>query len=482
MSCELHKVGIRTRLLAAAVALVLAGSAQAITQVGGGATLPSVGYLGPNAATTTNLQFIGIGVGPTNIYAASLFGAVQTAYGNPVSYCLTGSGAGKSILAGAGSTTASCTPAMTGFGGAAAGRFDLTQPNFAAADSPLSAADLTAYHSGRGAAAWPTQFPAVAGAVGITFNLKDTTGAQITSASFTTVQLCKIFSHTITNWSDATLASAFTLPPGHVVPSVAINLQYRRDGSGTTFAFSNFLTNNCGSAGLAHVFETSQTFGSTTGMPSSAAATNSVVSMFFPPLPIPPTLLPSNWVGSSGDTGVAMAVSGTPNSIGYVEAANVHQLNLVGVTNLALAKVNGRDPLTDFGAPVNVNVAAIVYNELIGSNNNGNGTATVTPILSAPPTQCIALVPPASYAVAGSKGGLLPTSSYPIVAISYLLGNAQSNEPIDLVATQNLVNAPYNATVKSLVSPGLIGPGTGLAFLNLGTGAFSPTAPGACLH
>jgi phosphate transport system substrate-binding protein len=476
MSYGLNKFSTRTKLLGAAVALVLAGSAQAVTLVGGGATLPSVGYVGANAATTTNLQFMGAGTGATNIDAGSLLGVIQTQSSNVVSYCLTGSGAGKNILAGVVGTSpnTNCTAAKLGFGGTTAGR-TLTQASFAAADAPLAASDVSNYHTGRGVAAWPTQFPAIAGAVGIALNLKDTAGNQITNANFTTVQVCKIFSHTVTNWNDATLASAFPSP--HVAPNQAINVEYRSDGSGTTFSFSNFLTNNCGSAGLANVFETSQTFGSTAGGPAGMALAGSVVTNDFPS----GTTMPNGWVGSSGNTGVAMAVSSTANSIGYVEAANAQKLNASGMTSIQLAKVNNEDPLANFGTPLALPGAAIVYNEAIDTANNTNGTAKLAAIDGAPSTQCIALVAPANYAVVGSKGGVLK-SGYPIVAISYLLGNAQSNPVGDLAATQFLVNGPYNSTVTNDVDPGLVGPGTGLAFLTLGTGAFGNTAPGDCLH
>lgn len=470
MSHGLNKFSTRTKLLVGALALVLAGASHATgTLVGGGATLPSVGYVGTNAATTSTLQFTG-----TGIASNSLFGAYQAQTGNPsASYCLTGSGAGKNILAGATgfSVQNACSSAKSGFGAPAVSRTDLTQPNFAAADSPLATSDLANYHTGHGAAAWPTQFPAIAGAVGIAINLKDSAGTQLT-ANFSTAQVCKIFSGTVTTWNDASLASAFTLASGHTIPAQPINVQYRQDGSGTSFSLSNFLTNNCGSAGLSQVFETSQTFGSTTAGAGGTPAAGSVISNFF-------STLPSTWTATSGNTGVANAVGSTANSVGYVETANVLALNAAGVTSLVLANVNSKSPTTNFGSALTLPGAAIVYNEVIGSTNNTNGTATLSAISGAPSTQCIALVAPANYAVAGSKGSVVPSTSYPIVAISYLLGNAQSNGT-DLTNTANLVNAPYNSTLQSAAT--LVGPGKGLAFLTLGTGAFTATAPGACLN
>lgn len=471
MSYGLNKFSTRTKLTVGALALVLAGMSHASgTLVGGGATLPSVGYVGTGAATTSTLQFSGSGIA-----AGSLFGVYEAQTGNPaISYCLTGSGAGKNVLAGGviGTSTFSvqnaCSSAKLGFGAPAVSRTDLTQPNFAASDSPLAASDLTNYQAtgAHGASAWPTQFPVIAGAVGIGFNLVDSAGAQVTAAelNLSTVQVCKIFSGTVTLWNDPALATAFSLPAGHTVPATAINVQYRSDGSGTSFSLSNYLANNCGSAGLSHVFETSQNFSGAGGVVSN-----------FPGLPA------SNWTGSSGNTAVANAIApatGGNGNIGYVETANAVALAL---PKLQLASVAGKSPITNFGSALSLPAAAVVFNEVISSTNAASGAAQLTPIAGAPSTQCIALVPPANYAVAGSRGGIVPATSYPIVAISYFLGNAQANGT-DLANTANLVNAPYNSTITSAVNT--VGAGKGLAFLSLpATGApFTATAPGACLH
>jgi len=462
------KLSTRTKLMAGALALAIAGLSHAGTQAGGGATMPSIGYVGSNAAS--NLQVWGTSASnPADpIATGSLFGVYQAQSGNPnVSYCLTGSGAGKNVLAGgtiggvAFSVQNACTKnssgTVTGFGAGLTGvnRTDLTQPNFAASDSPLSASDLTNYQAGHGSTAWPTQFPAVVGAVAIAFNLKDNTGAQVTSseANFTDAQICQILSHTVTTWDQ--VSSAFTLPAGHSIPANPINVQYRSDGSGTTFSLSNHLANVCGTIN-SHVFETNQAF-------------TSVVANFVSPVP-------SNWTGSSGNASVANAVANTANSVGYVETANALATN----PGLQFGNVNGKSPTANFGSALTITSSALVYNEVISGTNNTNGTAALVAISSPPATQCIALVPPSSYAVPGSRGGILPSTSYPIVGVSYLLGNAQGNLTADLASTQGLVNAPYNSTITGSVTT--IGGTTGLAFLSLGTGAFSATAPGACLH
>lgn len=142
MSYGLDHLSIRTKLIAGALALVMAGASHAdgATLVGGGATLPSIGYVGLNAATMT--QVSGSNIDPTSLFGVALPDA---------SYCLTGSGTGKNILAGFANNNVQnpCPVDLTGtrhgFGAPAVGRKDLAQPNFAATDAPLSATDYSNY-------------------------------------------------------------------------------------------------------------------------------------------------------------------------------------------------------------------------------------------------------------------------------------------------------------------------------------------------
>jgi phosphate transport system substrate-binding protein len=486
MSYGLRKLSTGTKLVAVAFALAMAGVSHAQTQVGGGATLPSIGYVGINAAT--NLQVWGNSTtNPTDpIAPGSLFGVYEAQTGFPnVSYCLTGSGAGKDILAGgtiggvAFSVQNSCTKnsagTVTGFGADLTGvdRSDLSQPDFIGADSPLAASDYLNYQTSHGTAAFPTQFPAVAGAVALAFNLIDSQNHQVTSSevNFSTAQVCEIFSGTVTNWDSTDLASAFTLPAGDSILSAPINVQFRSDGSGTTFSLSNFLANNCGTDITSHVFEANQAF-------------TSVVANFFPSgVPSGNGTTTPLWAGASGNPAVANAVADKANSIGYVETANALATN----PGLNFADVNSKSPITNFGSPLSIASGDVVFNEVINNTNNTNGTAALealssVPNVTAPPadSKCIVLVPPADYAIAGSRGGIVPSTSYPIVAISYLLANAQGTESGDLTNTQNLVNAPYNSSITGSVTT--IGAGTGLAFLTVSSSAFSSTAPGTCVN
>jgi phosphate transport system substrate-binding protein len=411
----------RMTKLAGALVLTLAAasSAHAAIQVGGGATLPALGYVG-NVTHRLNSA-------PTS---TSLFGAYKTVFANiGASYCQTGSGAGKNILAGVSGTNVqngcpdgSATP--TGFGAATVGRTTLTQPDFAASDSPLSTGDYNNYVANRGASR-PLQFPAVAGGIAIVYrNDKSTTKLNLTTA-----QVCGIFSGTITTWS----ALGQPLPASG---NDTLQVVYRSDGSGTSFGLSNFLSANCPADAAGHHFITDQAFSNAVsqyGLPSS------------------------NWSGQSGNANVVNAiVNGTTDGfIGYAEAANA--LAVAG----NMATVNGKSPTADLGDATNhkltINSTDVVYNNAI-SGVDSNGRPVVSPISGAPSTNCIALVKPDSYATLPSS-----VSGYPIVAVSYLLGNSQGNGA-DATDVRNLLGAPYNSSVVAATKT--IGAGKGLVFLN----------------
>jgi phosphate transport system substrate-binding protein len=426
----------RIKMLAGAVAfaVVSMGSVAhaATTLVGGGATLPAIGYVGDVSHKQTDPAATG-----------SLFAVFSSITGNPaVSYCQTGSGAGKNILAGVSGTSVqnACpdTGTITGFGAATALRTDLVQPNFAAADSPLASTDYSNYIANH-TTSKPVQFPAVAGAVAIGFNKTDDQGTRLSSVNLSDAQICSVFSGQVTSWGDSTLASAFSLPSGHTI-SGAISVAFRSDGSGTTFAFSNHLSNVCSGTASKH-FVTDQTF-------------TNVVALF--------GAVPSTWVGASGNAAVAAAIgntSATNGTIGYVEAANAV------AASISFAKVNGRDPLADLGDPTThkLQIAStdVVFNQVISGADPTTGAAVLAAISPVPTTSCVALVKPSSYATPAPS-----SPGYPIVAVSYLLGNSNGNGRQDTAPTQRLLSAPYNTAITGSASLTKIGAGTGLVFLN----------------
>ena len=446
------RIGVCAKWMMGALALAIASMSYASsnTLVGGGSILPAIGYVGDS--TSNPVYPAGSG---------SLFGVYSAQTGNPsVSYCRTTDGIALEVFDGGsigtqGTVNVQGTCPNLGFGAKTVGRTDLTQPNYVSLDTSLSATDFSNYQAGHGTGDYPTQFPALAAAIAIAFNLTDSEGNKVTSSevNFTDAQLCSIFDGTVTNWDATSLASAFTLPAGDSIPSEPINVQYRSEGNGTTFSLSNHLAYACGEIDSTY-FETSQSF-------------TTVVSNFEP-------TIPSNWTGSSGNAAVANAVANTANSIGYVETANALATN----PGLQFADVNSTSPTANFGTALTITGSALVYNEVISGTNSANGTAAIVALSNPPSTQCIALVKPANYAIPGSSGGIVPTGTYPIVAIAYLLANVEGNGS-DLTNTRGLLESPYNSTIKSSVTT--VGPETGLAFLTLGTNAFTAADVGSCL-
>ena len=417
------------------------------------------------------------------VSTTSLFGVSGVA----VSYCLTGSGTGKNILVGgvandnvqnACPTSTSGGVTLSGFGAPAVSRTDLTQPNFVGADVPMSATDFSNYinvHDDNN----PVEFPAVVGAIAIAFNLTDNLDNPVTSSevNFSDAQLCLIFSGQASNWDDARLASAFTLPAAHSIPSAPINVQYRLDGSGTTFAFSNHLATACNTT--ANPLEASQTFFTTT------AGTTYMVQNFFTGaggLPNGDGTFTPKWTGFSGDAALADAILWTNNSIGYVETANALAID----PSLQLANVDGTSPTANFNSTLELRLLSIAFNSAIDPTNNSNGTATIEALTNSVhplPTgsnACIVLVKPSDYAVPGNNvlGFINPVGNYPIVAVSYLLGNSVGNGA-DLANTRTLVTSPYNTSIRSTVTT--IGGSTGLQYLDTTTkSVFSTSQVSGC--
>lgn len=440
---------LKAKLAIGALALAMATVSYAgTTLVGGGATLPAIGYVGTGAQT--NHQVFPAGTG-------SLFGVYSAVRGNPqVSYCQTGSGAGKNTLAGVSgfSVQNACAPDSTGayhgFGANATGvgRSDLTQPSFAAADSPLSTTDVSNYQTNH-SSTFPVQFPAVAGAITIGMNMKTAKGVVLNSSNtnFSDAQICSIFSGAVTNWADPTLASAYTLGSGDSIPSTTIKVQFRSDGSGTTFSFSNHLTAVCPAVSGNH-FLASQTF-------------TQVVSQFQP-------TIPSTWTGSSGNPAVTAAIAATAGSIGYAEMANSLQ------AGIGFAKVNGVDPAT-FGSPVTIASSSLkAYNAISSTTWGTNGQPQLVAISGAPSNSCLELVDPSTYAS--------PSSGYPIIAVSYLLGDSSGNPSADLTNIRNLIGAPYNSTITGSASLTQFGTGKGLALLNVSGTVLSTATVNSCVN
>jgi phosphate transport system substrate-binding protein len=147
-----------------------------------------------------------------------------------------------------------------------------------ASDAPLNAAQLKA-------AKGVVQFPWSLGAVVPAYNLK---GAP-DHIKLTGQVLADMFLGNVTTWNDPAIAK---LNPGVKLPATKITPVYRTDGSGDTYAFTDYLS------------KVSPTFSSKVGVGTQVK---------FP-----------TGVGGDGSSGVAGAVSATDGAVGYLTIAYVN--------------------------------------------------------------------------------------------------------------------------------------------------------------
>jgi phosphate transport system substrate-binding protein len=172
--------------------------------------------------------------------------------------------------------------------------------DFGASDGPMSDENLakaprTLWH-----------IPTVAGAVAVSYNLE---GNPQLSLDGTT--LAGIFLGTITKWNDPAIAALnadVKLPPDDIV------VVHRSDGSGTSFIFTDYLSNVS---------------------PDWKQKVGKGVSVSWPV-----------GLGGKGNAGVAGQVKQTPGAIGYVELAYAHQ-NKLPFANMKNASGNFITPTVD---------------------------------------------------------------------------------------------------------------------------------------
>jgi phosphate transport system substrate-binding protein len=153
---------------------------------------------------------------------------------------------------------------------------------FGASDAPLKAAELD--KDGL------VQFPTVMGAIVPVVNIEGVKAGDLVLDGAT---LAKIFAGEIKMWNDPAIAK---LNPNANLPSQAIAVVHRSDGSGTTFIFTDYLS------------KASADWKSKVG---SATAVEWPVG-----------------IGAKGNEGVANNVAQTRGSIGYVEYAYAKQNKL----------------------------------------------------------------------------------------------------------------------------------------------------------
>jgi phosphate transport system substrate-binding protein len=153
---------------------------------------------------------------------------------------------------------------------------------FGATDAPLKAKDLEE--------AGLAQFPMVMGGIVPVVHLTGVKGDELTLDGKT---LADIFLGKIKAWDDPAIAK---LNPGLKLPSTAIAVIHRADGSGTTFNFTDYLSK---------------------ASPDWKDKVGEATSVDWP-----------TGIGAKGNDGVANNVAGTEGALGYVEYAYAKQNHL----------------------------------------------------------------------------------------------------------------------------------------------------------
>jgi len=196
--------------------------------------------------------------------------------------------------------------------------------DFGASDAPLSDAQLSN-------ATGLVLMPETLGGVAITYNLESHGVSNSAVINFTGDVLAQIYMGKITQWNDPAILA---LNPNLRLPKAAITAVHRSDGSGTTYAFTDYLS------------AVNPEWKSTVGRSTSVT------------WPVDKT---ATGIGAKGNAGVAGTVANTPGSVGYVDviyavgeslgigavknaAGNFIVPNLQTITNAAASATGTPDP------------------------------------------------------------------------------------------------------------------------------------------
>jgi phosphate transport system substrate-binding protein len=390
----------KAALAAAIISAPLAASATDL--VGGGASLPALAYVGDNFTTTNPQSRLSSDVLPdagqdsagidyefTNVTTGSIFAAFQTANApHTASYCQTGSGTGKRVLVGANALNANgdCRDYSTSpVGFSAPG--SQTDPDFVGSDAPLTADDVTDFLNGPRANRQDlVQVPALGALIALPLNLGDDVfGNPISRPNLSNTQVCDIFSGDATSWDQI----------NPTWPSQPINVVYRSDGSGTTFAFTQYLAANCN--GSQVIFNTNEDFAAAAPVGDYAVGTP-----------------------ASGNGGIITEVSSTDWSVGFANLANV-----LAEQGLDYADVEGEDPADTTQIAYDSN--DLLTGQVLGDVNPFTGLPQPESV-SGIDSNCVLVINPAAQL----------TGAYPIAAVTNLLTYTDGNS--DPQALENLVD------------------------------------------
>jgi phosphate transport system substrate-binding protein len=176
-------------------------------------------------------------------------------------------------------------------GGSGKGRTDLQTGvvDFCGSDGLVKPEDVSKF---KGAFLY---FPTVAAPITVSYHVQGVDSLQLSPET-----IAKIFLRQIKTWNDKAIAAD---NPGAKLPSTAIVVAHRSDGSGTTEQFTKFLK---------------------AATPAWTLDSGSTVAW------------PADTQGGNGNSGVAQIITGTNGAIGYVDFSDAK------ATNLKFAKVKNK--------------------------------------------------------------------------------------------------------------------------------------------
>jgi phosphate transport system substrate-binding protein len=212
--------------------------------------------------------------------------------------------------------------------------------DFGGSDAPVKEADLDA--------AGLIQVPTVMGGVTIVMNVPGITSGKL---KLDGVTAANIFRGAITKWNDPAIAK---LNPGMALPDLAITVAHRSDGSGTTYAFTNYLAKQ--SADFLR----------------DVGAGNTVN-------------WPANALGGKGNPGVAANVQKIKGTIGYVDIADAmkNKMDFVALKNKAGNYiVPNQDAVADAAAGANFKVKGMAPDLLDQTHKNAWPITSATYMLA----------------------------------------------------------------------------------------------------
>ena len=212
--------------------------------------------------------------------------------------------------------------------------------DFGGSDAPVKEADLDA--------AGLIQVPTVMGGVTIVMNVP---GVESGKLKLDGVTSADIFRGAITKWNAPAIAK---LNPGVKLPDLAITVSHRSDGSGTTYAFTNYL------AKQSVAFMRDVGAGNTVNWPANA-------------------------VGGKGNPGVAANVQKIKGAIGYVDIADAmkNKMDFVALKNKAGNYiVPNQDSVADAAAGANFKVRGMAPDLLDQSHKNAWPITSATYMLA----------------------------------------------------------------------------------------------------